>query len=259
MSNITTRASKGSILTYKELDDNFITLYTELLSRITSPMLATALANEVLNRTTAINNEVTLRNSAITSAVTNETNDRINALAAEIINRDIAINQAVVSIKDNVSTDGDTLAKLFNLINSAAASSETTISIKNKLGITILSGDNTGDQTLLSLGIPDVENKSSLTIRSEITTNDVITALGYTPLNIISNLVTNEVVAGITDGVNVDFTVANVPLGLFQLFMNGILLEPGIDNDYLINGNAITITMLIAPLPGFKLRAYYVK
>lgn len=59
---------------------------------------------------------------------------------------------------------------------------ETTATIKSKLGITTLSGVNTGDQTLTSLGIPNVENKSSATIRSEITSSNVTTALGFTPL-----------------------------------------------------------------------------
>ena len=45
------------------------------------------------------------------------------------------------------------------------------------------SGVNTGDQTLTSLGIPNVENKSSATIRSEITNTNVIDGLGFTPVD----------------------------------------------------------------------------
>lgn len=83
---------------------------------------------------------------------------------------------------------------------------ETTASIKSKLGITTLSGVNTGDQTLDSLGIGNVENKSSSQIRSEITFSNVTNALGYTPVN-------NSVFSGM-------FGAAN---GLATLDSNGTL------------------------------------
>src|ERR1035437_6489890 len=70
-----------------------------------------------------------------------------------------------------------------DVTNAYNTGDETAATIKNKLGVTTLSGSNTGDQTLASLGIPNVENKSSATIRSELTGANVTTALGYSPVN----------------------------------------------------------------------------
>ena len=72
-----------------------------------------------------------------------------------------------------------------------------------------------------------------------------------------SNLVTNESVTGVIDGANTAFGIASAPIGLFQLFMNGILQEPGAGNDYTMTGTSITMTP--APPLLSKLRAYYVK
>ena len=84
--------------------------------------------------------------------------------------------------------------------------SDTADQIRTKLGITTLSGSNTGDQvipttlpasdvsawakaatkptyTATEVGLGNVDNKSSATIISEITSDNVITALGYTPVD----------------------------------------------------------------------------
>lgn len=60
---------------------------------------------------------------------------------------------------------------------------KTAITHANRAALDMVSGTNTGDQTLASLGIPNVENKSSATIRSEITSGNVTVALGFTPLD----------------------------------------------------------------------------
>jgi len=50
----------------------------------------------------------------------------------------------------------------------------------------------------------------------------------------------------------------NTPLvGTEQVFLNGILQEPGAGNDYTISG--ANVTMLTAPLTGDRLRASYYK
>lgn len=48
-----------------------------------------------------------------------------------------------------------------------------------------------------NLGIGNVENKSSATIRSEITSANVTTALGYTPLSTASNIAADKILPGI--------------------------------------------------------------
>ncbi len=73
-----------------------------------------------------------------------------------------------------------------------------------------------------------------------------------------ANLVSNETPSGAINDVNVTFTLAFTPIGLFQLFSNGVLLEPA-GGDYTRSGT--TITMNVAPIssPAAKLRAYYIK
>jgi hypothetical protein len=69
-------------------------------------------------------------------------------------------------------------------------------------------------------------------------------------------LIQNETPGGTINGSNATFTLANTPQWL-QLFLNGVVLEVGIGNDYTLSGS--TITMLLVPATGDKLRAYYSK
>lgn len=68
------------------------------------------------------------------------------------------------------------------------------------------------------------------------------------------SLIYDEVPAGVQDGVNTDFTLANIPLGL-QLVQNGSVIKPGVD--YTLVGN--TITFVVAPDPADSLLAFYLK
>jgi hypothetical protein len=73
-----------------------------------------------------------------------------------------------------------------------------------------------------------------------------------------ANIVTRETPSGTINGSNVTFTLAATPVsGTEQLFLNGILQEPGAGNDYTISG--ATITYLTAPATGDRLRANYLK
>jgi hypothetical protein len=73
-----------------------------------------------------------------------------------------------------------------------------------------------------------------------------------------ANIVIRETPAGTINGVNVTFTLAATPVaGTEQLFLNGILQEPGAGNDYTISG--ATITMLAAPDTNARLKACYLK
>jgi hypothetical protein len=72
------------------------------------------------------------------------------------------------------------------------------------------------------------------------------------------NIVTRETPAGAINGSNTSFTLASNPtVNTEQVFLNGLLLEPGAGNDYTISG--ATITMLSAPLTGDRLKANYLK
>jgi len=97
----------------------------------------------------------------------------------------------------------------------------------------------TGDATLSGAGVIAVDNTSGSGF------------LKY------GDLVSNETPAGTIDGTNTAFTLANANAYQLELYLNGVLLEPGAGNDYTLAGNAIT--MLFAPVTSDKLRANYVK
>jgi hypothetical protein len=74
----------------------------------------------------------------------------------------------------------------------------------------------------------------------------------------ISNKVTRETATGAINGSNTAFTLANTPqLNTEEVFLNGLLLEPGAGNDYNISG--ATITMLAVPQTGDRLKVSYWK
>jgi hypothetical protein len=73
-----------------------------------------------------------------------------------------------------------------------------------------------------------------------------------------SNFITRETPSGTVNGSTTAFTLANTPIaGTEQVFLNGVLQEPGAGNDYTISG--ATITYLTAPLSGDRLRVSYQK
>jgi phage-related tail fiber protein len=77
-------------------------------------------------------------------------------------------------------------------------------------------------------------------------------------ITIANNRVTREAPAGVKNGSNTTFTLAFTPTsGTEEVFLNGVLQEPGAGNDYTISGG--TITMLTAPASDDKLVVCYFK
>lgn len=73
-----------------------------------------------------------------------------------------------------------------------------------------------------------------------------------------ADFVTRETPSGSINSSNTSFVLANTPLaGTEQVFLNGILQEPGAGNDYTISSG--TITYLSAPITGDRLRVTYQK
>lgn len=67
-----------------------------------------------------------------------------------------------------------------------------------------------------------------------------------------------ETPSGSVNSSNVTFTLANTPVsGSEEVYLNGLLQEPGAGNDYTISG--ATITYLAAPLTGDRIRVSYIK
>jgi len=86
----------------------------------------------------------------------------------------------------------------------------------------------------------------------------ILAAVAGTDFMAPANFVVRETPTGAINGVNVTFTLANTPVaGTEQIFLNGILQEPGAGNDYTISG--ATITYLTAPLTNDRLKATYMK
>ena len=68
--------------------------------------------------------------------------------------------------------------------------------------------------------------------------------------------VTREVPSGSVNGSNVTFTLANTPVaGSEQVYLNGLLQDPGAGNSYTISGS--TITFLSAPLTNDEIHVSY--
>jgi len=72
-----------------------------------------------------------------------------------------------------------------------------------------------------------------------------------------SNCVIRETPSGTIDGSNATFTLASTPnpANSEQIFLNGMLQEPGAGNDYTISGP--TITFVTAPASGSRIKANY--
>ena len=83
--------------------------------------------------------------------------------------------------------------------------------------------------------------------------------IGYLAGNTIyrSAFVTRQSPTGAIDGSNTDFALANSPmLNSESVFLNGLLQEPGVGNDYTIVDN--TITFSVAPVVGDRIRVSYI-
>lgn len=73
-----------------------------------------------------------------------------------------------------------------------------------------------------------------------------------------TDIIANEVPTGDINGANTDFVVANTPAsGTLQVYLNGLLQEPGSGKDYQLSGT--TITFATAPETGDIVLVNYCK
>ncbi len=100
----------------------------------------------------------------------------------------------------------------------------------------------TGDQTFQFVESPWLGS----TVRVDYMIAATVTASGQ---------VIRETPSGNVDGLNATFVLANDPKGSEELYLNGLLQEPGIGNDYTISGKIIT--MAVPPKAGGRLKATY--
>jgi hypothetical protein len=73
-------------------------------------------------------------------------------------------------------------------------------------------------------------------------------------LNILN--IDRETPSGLIDGINKEFLLSHTPImGSDHIYLNGLLQDSGIDEDYTINDNMITFNE--APYPGMKIKCSY--
>lgn len=73
-----------------------------------------------------------------------------------------------------------------------------------------------------------------------------------------TNFVADEVPNGAVNGINSTFVLANTPVaGSVEVYLNGMLMNPGAGNDYQISG--VTITFNFVPTAGGHVLATYRK
>ncbi len=139
--------------------------------------------------------------------------------------------------------------------NSNSGGNTTQVTIAQVVGLTSdLYGINSSLSTLTS---------SISSISSNVTTLsasvNALTALvnGLAPGTINIGFVDAEVPAGLINGTNTSFTLANPPSSpaTLSLYRNGVLLDQGVD--YTVSGNAITFLSGAVPQFGDTLLAYY--
>ncbi len=88
-----------------------------------------------------------------------------------------------------------------------------------------------------------------------VTTVSTNTSTGFVKY---SNVVIREVPSGSINGTNTSYTIANTPVaGYEEVFLNGVLQEPGASNDYTIT--TVTIAFVTAPISGDIVLVNYYK
>lgn len=98
--------------------------------------------------------------------------------------------------------------------------------------------------TTLSGDVSSVSNTGSVTLASTVVKS--------------TNYVVRETPSGSVNGSNTSYSLASTPVsGTEQVFLNGLLQEPGSGNDYTIS--SATITMASAPATGDRIRVTYLK
>ncbi len=149
----------------------------------------------------------------------------------------VSANAAIVANTDNIALTLGTASGLE--VHTSG------LRLARGTGGQIIVVNGTGDPVYAAMsGDATLSNTGAVTVANTITRN--------------AAFVTRETPTGAIDGTNTGFTLANTPVvGSEELYLNGILQEPGTGNDYAISG--ASITMASAPIAGDKIRVSYRK
>lgn len=128
-------------------------------------------------------------------------------------------------------------------------------------------GDVTGSgSTSVTLSLPTVGTPGTYT---KVTTDDKGRVVSGTTLSLsdlptgvidIGKIVTRETPTPLPNGVQTVFTCSrNAQVGTEHVYVNGVLMEPGVGNDYTVTTqNPFTIQLLFTPVSSDKIRISYI-
>lgn len=122
-----------------------------------------------------------------------------------------------------------------------------------------LSGDATGSgTTAITVTLANSGVTAGTYNSVTVDTKGRVTAASNVGTLTAANIVTRETPSGAVNGTNTTFTLANTPVvGTEHVFINGLLMESGVGNDYTISG--AVITTLFTLQVGDKIRVSYFK
>lgn len=154
---------------------------------------------------------------------------------------------------------GAGLTRTGQTIDVVAADNTMTInanSIQVKLdaaGAIVVGASGIGVQVLAAGGLQITSNSLGIKLNGSSLT---LGASGLSVTNPTPNFAVREIPSGLVDGSNAAYTLLTPPTaGSEEVFLNGILQEPGAGNDYTISG--WTVTFLTAPATGDRIRVSY--
>lgn len=226
--------------------------------------LSTAITDEAAARTAAITAEASARDAAITAAVSAEATARANGDAAEATARDSAIAAAITA---EVSARDLAIAAAVNAEATLRANADAAeVTARNTAITDAVAAEATARDTAIGAAVAAEATARDTAVSAEATARangdaaldariDALESAGPSGLT-YDKFVNRETPAGAIDGVNAVFTIAFDPhAGSENVYVNGLLQEPGAGNDYTITGKEITLAYV--PVVGDRVKVSY--
>lgn len=235
----TSQIQDGTVTTPKLLMTTDLDMVTHKIVNLVDPVNpqdAATRAWVLANVSGGIVSSMTVK-AATTANITLSGTQTIDGIA-------LSIND-VVLVKDQTTQSGNGIYSVQSGAWTRAPQMDTWAEVPGML-VTVQQGSANADTVWLSTADPGG------TLGTTSITFAKIPAIGA------GNFITRETPTGAVNGSNTTFALANTPVaGTEQVYLNGILQEPGAGNDYTISG--ATITYLAAPLTGDRVRVSYMK